>query len=62
MATNTTAFGFNSFLRQTISKNLKPPKSDPKPASVITKGDNFLASLIALTELTPGAILAKGPP
>ena len=45
-----------------MSKNFSAPKSDPNPASVIAKSPNFNASFVALTELQPCAIFAKGPP
>ena len=45
-----------------MSKNFSAPKSDPNPASVIAKFPNFNANFVALTELQPCAIFAKGPP
>ena len=36
VTTKTTASGFNLALRHLISKNFSAPKSEPKPASVIT--------------------------
>ena len=45
-----------------ISRNFSAPKSAANPASVITIGDNFNASFVAIKDEQPCAILANGPP
>ena len=42
--------------------NFSAPKSAPKPASVITYSPSFKPALVAITELQPCAMFAKGPP
>ena len=54
--------GLRPPIRDLISKNFSAPKSAAKPASVTTIGASFVASFVAIKELQPWAILAKGPP
>ena len=62
VATSTTALGFKPALTHLMSKNFSAPKSNPKPASVTTKSDKDKPILVAMMELVPCAIFAKGPP
>jgi len=62
VATITAAEGFSPALRHLMSKNFSAPRSAPKPASVTTYSPSFSAVFVAITELQPWAILAKGPP
>ncbi len=45
-----------------MSKNFSAPRSKPKPASVTVQSACAIAILVAMTELQPWAMLAKGPP
>ena len=62
VATITIHSGFKSPYLHFISKNFSAPKSAPKPASVITTSPKVIAIFVAIIELHPWAILAKGPP
>ena len=62
VATITTQSGFNPDFLHLISMNFSAPKSAPKPASVITYSPSFKPALVAITELQPCAMFAKGPP
>lgn len=42
--------------------NFCPPRSAPKPASVITRSPSRRAVRVAITEFAPCAMLANGPP
>ncbi len=45
-----------------MSKNFSAPRSKPNPASVTAQSAWASAILVAITELQPWAMLAKGPP
>ena len=62
VATITVAAGLSPAFLHFISKNFSAPRSAPKPASVTATSASFIASLVALTELQPCAMLANGPP
>ena len=62
VATTTATSGEIPALRHLILKNFSAPRSAPNPASVTTKSAILRAVLVAMTELQPWAIFAKGPP
>ena len=62
VATTTQAAGASPALRHLMSRNFSAPRSAPKPASVTTTSASFRPRRVAITELQPWAILAKGPP
>ena len=62
LATITTAEGHRPVLRHLMSRNFSAPRSAPKPASVTTQSPSLSAVRVAMAELQPWAMLAKGPP
>ena len=62
VATMITQLGTNPAFLHLMLKNFSAPRSAPNPASVTTKSPNFKAVFVAITELQPCAIFAKGPP
>ena len=62
VATSTTQSGAIPAFLHFISKNFSAPRSAPNPASVSAISTIPIATLVALTELHPCAIFAKGPP
>ena len=62
VATTTTASGAMPHSRHLMSKNFCAPKSAPKPASVTAMSDKAMAARVAIIELHPCAMFAKGPP
>ena len=45
-----------------MSKNFSAPRSAPNPASVTTMSPSLSPARVAISELQPWAMLAKGPP
>ena len=62
VATTTTALGRTPVMRHLMSRNFSAPRSAPKPASVFATSPKRMAMRVAMMELQPWAILAKGPP
>ena len=62
VATITTQSGVRPAFLHFISKNFSAPRSAPNPASVSAISAIPIAIFVALIELHPCAIFAKGPP
>ena len=57
-----TASGPSPPSRHLMSKNFSAPRSAPNPASVTTMSPSLSPARVAISELQPCAMLAKGPP
>ena len=62
VATSTATEGFRPPARLLRFKNFSAPRSAPNPASVTTQSAKPNAMRVAISELVPWAMLAKGPP
>src|SRR6266446_2839986 len=62
VATIRAASGLSPAARHLMSKNFSAPRSVAKPASVRQMSPSLSAMRVAMTELQPWAMLAKGPP